>query len=395
MQVLPRWGESLRSLRREAASPSQIIVALGFAYVLVPIIAVEVGRKFFSVSLLVLSGSLQGYRSILSSGLVTILALAVEVTLGSAVLLVLLGARGRQIISTQFETSAKYSIYLLASVDFIAPILANTFVAIVLFGTPVPVLSSNLSTLNVGKQVTMTAIAYNEPVGASVHFNAPVGLHGSFPHCESLGRRMKCTAHFTSNIPGVFVFTAVSQLSANLVPNHNLADPFSSSPGQWTSVAFGGSTLIPIGKQMGDFSVNKGALTYLGTGKRSPNGFLESQVISVTSGATYTVSANVDARNVIPESGPRASEGYSPAIAVLDPQDLGIVYAEPEQLPGTDGQVSQTFTVPTGVSELVVAYYVKEAIVARGMPLTFSNIELFRTSPSPLNFNSTTVRWQG
>lgn len=150
----------------------------------------------------------------------------------------------------------------------------------------------------------------------------------------------------------------------------------------WGTWSFGGGSIV-IGSANGDFTVGNGTLTYVGTGATSPNGGFYSRTVTVVPGTTYTVSGQIDATNVS-----AASPYGPPELGVYNASNFGIPYAWPVATFGQAGLVSQTFTIPTGVTQIVVVQYLKGAIVTAGQPLTWSNIQLTPQTASHLNPNS-------
>ncbi|HYL92760.1 MAG TPA: carbohydrate binding domain-containing protein, partial [Alphaproteobacteria bacterium] len=109
-----------------------------------------------------------------------------------------------------------------------------------------------------------------------------------------------------------------------------------------------------------------GQWSIIGTG--APNGFHAaiSQVITVTPGATYTLSGYINASNVTTGG---------PAWAVENP-GLTVGYSFASQQPGANGRVSNTFTVPAGVTQVVVICDEFNSTINNGQAVTFSNPQL-------------------
>ena len=108
-----------------------------------------------------------------------------------------------------------------------------------------------------------------------------------------------------------------------------------------------------------------------------------SQPVTVTPGETLTLSADINATSVT--SGGPAIQIYSyvPSIGM---HQGGFDYLS--QNPGTNSTVSGQWTVPAGITQVVVLPDTSDATVAAGQPLTWSNIQLTQQPASLLNPNS-------
>lgn len=120
------------------------------------------------------------------------------------------------------------------------------------------------------------------------------------------------------------------------------------------------------------FNANNGWITggaFEVTGNGSPSSFqvAKSQLITVVPGTQYTISGYIDATHV--------TAGPNPEWAVFDP-NLQTNYASPNQAPGVVGRVSQTFTVPAGVTTVVVIADTSNSTIANGQTLFFSDPQL-------------------
>jgi Putative phage tail protein len=109
--------------------------------------------------------------------------------------------------------------------------------------------------------------------------------------------------------------------------------------------------------------ISGGAWRYTGTGAASGFLFVNSPVFTVIPGQTYTFSAYIDATHVT--SG-------APDWAIYDPT-ITTAYASFGQTPGVNGRVSVTFTVPTGVTQVVALLDTDNCVVASGQNLLFYN----------------------
>lgn len=113
-------------------------------------------------------------------------------------------------------------------------------------------------------------------------------------------------------------------------------------------------------------AVRGGGWQITGTGAASGFLFAVSRVITVTPGATYTFSAYIDATHATTSSA---------FWAVQDPT-LTTGYASFVQTAGISGRIAQTFTVPSGVTQVVVICDTGNVVVTNGGLLTFSNPQL-------------------
>lgn len=156
---------------------------------------------------------------------------------------------------------------------------------------------------------------------------------------------------------------------ANLVFDSNLAAATAATNPTWNAV---GAT---IGSANGDFDVlNPGedyaAWVYYGTGSASGYPHPASVAIPVTAGSTYTISSLIDASAVT---------AGSPFMGVYDPA-ITTQYGSVSQTAGTSGTVSDTFTVPSGVTQVAVVVDTNNCTVTAGAMLTWSQIQLTETS---------------
>ena len=136
-----------------------------------------------------------------------------------------------------------------------------------------------------------------------------------------------------------------------------------------------------FGSANGEFSIANGSLTYLGTGASSPEGILLSHVVTVVPGQIWTVSAYVNATNVM------SAPPYSAAVAVWAP-NISVTYALLDQTDGQQGTLSQTFTIPPGVTQIELSYQTRPLTATAGLPVTWSNIQLTPQTSRAANPNS-------
>lgn len=109
-----------------------------------------------------------------------------------------------------------------------------------------------------------------------------------------------------------------------------------------------------------------GGWQYTGTGSASGSQTANSLEIAVVPGASYTLSAYINAAHVT--SG-------APAI-LIDALGFGTTYETLTQAAGTNGQISLTFTAPGGVFNVTAVFTTNNCTVASGQTLTFSNPQL-------------------
>jgi uncharacterized phage protein (TIGR02218 family) len=129
----------------------------------------------------------------------------------------------------------------------------------------------------------------------------------------------------------------------------------------WNTVnALPGLPFSPTGGALGG-----GCWTYAGTGAPSGFYFPVSQVITVTPGATYTLSGHIDARN-----------STAGALWAVYRPDIQVPYGSVSQAAGVSGRVSASFTVPAGVTQVVVICDTDNVTVNAGQSLVFSNPQL-------------------
>jgi len=179
----------------------------------------------------------------------------------------------------------------------------------------------------------------------------------------------------------------------NLVYDSNLAQAIAAVGPTWnvpSTFSFEGSELATIGSANGDFDVlNAGADTaewvYYGTGSASANVVLPSQVVNVTPGATYTLSAFIDA------TAATAGGGRNPGVELQAPYGAGTSeYVIARQNPGVSGVVSGTVTIPGGVTQVVPVVVIDGVTVTAGATVSWSQIQFTETStvqpyePGPL-----------
>lgn len=167
--------------------------------------------------------------------------------------------------------------------------------------------------------------------------------------------------------------------TGNLVYDSNLANAIAAVGPTWTVTA------APIGTANGDLNVLNGGTNlaewvYYGTGAASAYAYMQSQIINVVPGATYTLSALIDGTSVT---------AGGPGIQLWDPT-LTTLYLGANQTPGTKGTVSGMWTAPAGVTQVRVLANTNQSAVTAGALLTWSQIQLTETAsvgtyaPGPL-----------
>ncbi|MDA8356963.1 MAG: hypothetical protein M0Z95_11915 [Actinomycetota bacterium] len=123
------------------------------------------------------------------------------------------------------------------------------------------------------------------------------------------------------------------------------------------------------------------ALVWTGNGTISTNHMLASQVIAVTPGASYTLSAAID--------NPVGSGVPIPTVLLIDPGNTVTYFNIGLQPEGTNSVLSTTWTAPSGVTEVVVVPTCY-GTVANGVSITWSQIQFTETAtvqpyePGPL-----------
>ena len=173
--------------------------------------------------------------------------------------------------------------------------------------------------------------------------------------------------------------------SGNLVYDSNLTYATQAVGATWANnVPYGYD--FTFGSGPGELDVtnpgtDSAALVWTGNGTIQPNNMLASQIVAVTPGSTYTLSAVIDNP---------AGSGVSIPNVTLVPPSIGGPYLYTESQPeGTNGVVSGTWTAPSGVTEVVVVPACN-GTVANGVSITWSQIQLTETTtvqpyePGPL-----------
>lgn len=122
--------------------------------------------------------------------------------------------------------------------------------------------------------------------------------------------------------------------------------------------------------------------SYQGTGSAAGFTWSYSQIITVTPGATYTVSADINASS--------ATSG-NPYIGVFNPT-FSVGYFGPGQNPGTNGVVSASGVIPPGVTQVRVIEDTNNATVASGQQINWSN-PVFTLSGSSTNLVDPSNQW--
>lgn len=113
-------------------------------------------------------------------------------------------------------------------------------------------------------------------------------------------------------------------------------------------------------------AVAGGKWTCTGTGSASGFVFLHSQTFTVVPGQSYTLSGYIDGSHVT---------AGSPFWGIYDPT-VTTQYIAVTQTAGTNGRVSVTFTVPGGVTSVVIIPDTNNCTVTNGTTLVFSDPQL-------------------
>lgn len=135
---------------------------------------------------------------------------------------------------------------------------------------------------------------------------------------------------------------------------------------------------IAIGPQQYDET----GWSYNGTGSPAWFTWAYSQIVTVTPGATYTVSAAINATSVT---------AGNPCIGVFNPT-FTVGYVVAYQNPGNNGVVSATVTIPQGVTQVRVIEDTDDATVTAGQQVTWSN-PVFTLSGSSTNLLEPSNQW--
>ena len=135
---------------------------------------------------------------------------------------------------------------------------------------------------------------------------------------------------------------------------------------------------IAIGPQQYDET----GWSYNGTGSPAWFTWAYSQIVTVTPGATYTVSAAINATSVT---------AGNPYIGVFN-LTFTVGYVAAYQNPGNNGVVSATVTIPQGVTQVRVIEDTDDATVTAGQQVTWSN-PVFTLSGSSTNLLEPSNQW--
>lgn len=146
----------------------------------------------------------------------------------------------------------------------------------------------------------------------------------------------------------------IGNCGGNVIPDPDNAN------GTWT-----GDVLLVFSPTGGLAGVG-GKWTYTGTGVAAGFHFRISQVFPVVPGQTYTISGYINGSNVTVGN---------PTWLVYDPT-IATQYGVAFQNPGVNGRVTGTFTVPGGVTQVVVLPDTSNCTVTNGQPLIWSNPQL-------------------
>lgn len=135
----------------------------------------------------------------------------------------------------------------------------------------------------------------------------------------------------------------------------------------------GGAAWVFVNNTTGSLVI-KGGTNYnnaywvSGTGGFSGFQAIQSQLIPVVPGQTYTVSAAINAHNVTNSGAPPGG----PAIAVIDPY-ASTIYVQAAQGIGQQGTVSATWTAPSGVYWVRVMFRTGNCAITNGQFVTFDS----------------------
>ncbi len=140
-------------------------------------------------------------------------------------------------------------------------------------------------------------------------------------------------------------------------------------PVQLGALSTWNTSAVSVGSGNGQWQiVNGDTWQYQGTGT-TQSGYqqVHSQSVTVSPGATYTLSGAINATNI-------TSASYVD-FQILDP-GWTTSYLMVSQSVGTSGSVSGTVTIPSGVTQVIVAAQLGNPDVLAGTPVTFSQIQL-------------------
>ncbi len=242
---------------------------------------------------------------------------------------------------------------------------------------------SVLNTLFMGDGVEQKKYAYNTNVWTALTAYAPALAYSTstlvqpgFTLIDVNGNLQVLTAIGTSGGTQPtwavdFGATTVDSLP-NRIPDSN------GTSGVWTN---GPLTFSPTGG-----AVAGGKWTFTGTGTPSGFNFNRSVVFGVTPGATYTLSGYIDASQV--------SSGV-PVWELADPT-VTTAYGSASQSAGTSGRVvSAPFTVPGGVTQVVVVADTGNCTINNTQLLAFSDPQLeLGSSVSTYDNTSSSPTWK-
>ena len=160
--------------------------------------------------------------------------------------------------------------------------------------------------------------------------------------------------------PGCGNYTAMSASATGSSLNLGALSTWNTSLGSAT-----------IGTANGDWNISGAdSWTYIGTGSPAGWQYPYSQPVTVSTGETLQLSANIDARNTTAGGPGMGIYTYVPGVG-MDSGEFGMW-----QTSGVDSTLSGQWTVPQGVSQIVVFPDTSNATVTAGQPLIWSQIQL-------------------
>ena len=194
------------------------------------------------------------------------------------------------------------------------------------------------------------------------------GLGGPMSSCTVTGLTTTDSYTFTVTATNAVGTGAASSPSNSIIPA--LAPNAPSTPSVTGGYTWGQNGAIGTGNNQWTVlnpGTTSASWTYYGNGLSGSSGawfqWSSSQIIDVTPGVTYTLSANINATNVT-AGNPYVGICYTGVCAT------GQAY----QNPGTNGVVSSTWTAPAGVTQVIIIEDTDAVTVAAGAPLSWSQV---------------------
>jgi len=232
----------------------------------------------------------------------------------------------------------------------------------------VPTLSAGSTTLSVGQSTTLTATGPSEPTGTSIAMNIPSGVTGSGASgCyTSTGGSMTCSENVTSNTAGTYNFSATANLAGNQVPDSNYKYYNYPNHGTW-----GNDTGLPMSQISVSNAGSDNATMNVSGPFSGEYVVMQSQIIPVTPGDTYTISGSANTSGMT--SGGAMVDAYNTSISIGYSSSNGISA-------GTSGTSSSTFTIPSGVTQILVFWDLGNGAAPSGSAISLGPIQLTQSS---------------